>query len=401
MFEFVLIFKSIFYYSLCYLTAILILIQPYYLYIRNYRALLITSIISSIFQSFWLLYVFFPYGILGFISYITLYFFFTLGLIKLFVLVKNKIFSSIIYFIWLWLFHTFFLFIFPFPFAHVSAYLVDFSTFDKVLYLSNSTVFSVLLLFTIYILFHVRQKSIVIIILICFLSIKKEKQIVETDLNILISNTRFNRYQSNESFHYLLQRLENLDSIDLAIFPETILKKNLAEDFSNDSRIKRILRKLNNNQYVIFGARRDFSGYNNLLCILNSKGNLDTYEKRHYIPICEYDLYGVERVIKYYKSLWNMKSEPFEIKKQKFNVFLCFDACFPIWKKENVDFYIQITEELFFTNSYPQFLYEKQTMLRSIESQKPIIRCSNGGQGGLYFPNRTKNNLTTFKLLTY
>lgn len=185
----------------------------------------------------------------------------------------------------------------------------------------------------------------------------------------------------------MVEIVKHDDSTNLFIFPETVLKKNLAIDYVTDIRIQLLLKYLRPFQTVVFGAARDFERYENSICFLNTTG-LRRIEKKHYLLGSEFPIENLSSLIEYYKHLWNSKIELFKYNGIKIKPLICYDACFPFWNESKIDLYIQITEEQFFNKSYAQYLYHNQTIIRSIESQKPIIRCSNGGKAGVYFPNR-------------
>lgn len=178
---------------------------------------------------------------------------------------------------------------------------------------------------------------------------------------------------------------------DLVIWPES----SYPEVFKKESHIYQYLIEKSYYFPVLIGTMTEENKkiFNTALFLKN--GRINKYDKKHLVPFGEYVPGKNLRFIKeiYLKKFGSIpeitpgkKVAPFYLNSDKFCVLICFENIFPHiaqnYLKYSPDFFIVITNDSWYKNSFAPYQHFAHNIFRAIETGKYFVQVSTTGLTG-------------------
>lgn len=231
------------------------------------------------------------------------------------------------------------------------------------------------------------------------------KKIEKTDIKITVAQ---HNYPLNFKFRYeyfpkMIKKILTINEIlrnesDLVIWSESSYPDFFMESKENKEALLESVKK--NNMNVIIGfPYYDGSKYYNSSGFINNKGEIYIYKKIHLVPFGEFIPFS-----NYFKFLEKIApevgisqtkgilEEPFfiskidnngEIKSYKFYVTICFEGIYSYlfykMKKKGAQFFINITNDSYYLNTYQPRQHLYLQVFRAVEFNTQLFRSSSTG----------------------
>ncbi|MCM8785398.1 MAG: apolipoprotein N-acyltransferase [Candidatus Omnitrophica bacterium] len=238
---------------------------------------------------------------------------------------------------------------------------------------------------------------IIFFYLISEIPVKKEKK---GNLQICLIQPNFQTSESNENKEkilFFLYKYAKNKRCDIIIFPEGTYQSIFSENSELLNKLKDFSKK--NKIGILIGTFTEENGnlYNSSVFINNNK--LEIYKKIHLVPYGEFILGERFRFIKtifyriagYYPKLKPGNDyKTFEYKKIKFSTLICYENIFPEMSynflKNGTDFFIVITNDSWFGNSFGPYQHFYHNVFRAIETGRYFLQAGLTGITGIVNP---------------
>lgn len=199
-----------------------------------------------------------------------------------------------------------------------------------------------------------------------------------------------------------LSQVGTIDHPDMVIWPESSLGFYL----ENDGLRKRLGNTVHEGSYLVLGGTRRNKAHTkiwNSLFVLNHKGEtVVTYDKHHLVPFGEYVPF--KSWLEAFFPRVNIRKITFGLLDfskgegaktiafsyiPSFSPNICYEAIFPgqvIVPSENPRWILQITNDIWFGESFGPYQHFQIARMRAIEEGVPLVRVSNTGISGVIDP---------------
>ena len=218
--------------------------------------------------------------------------------------------------------------------------------------------------------------------------------------NILQNEKWLDEFRNNNFMkHYNLSKSDNIENVDLIIWPETALTFTSPEKISNRKEMQDILDNgallLSGMPRVIIDEDKNIDLYNSIVVFDKALDILDSYDKVHLVPFGEYlpfrnilDYLGFSKLV-FGEVDYSKGNGPKTIRLGKlpgFSPLICFEIIFPgkvIDPNDRPEWLISISNDAWFGNYAGPWQHFEMARIRSIEEGLPLVRVSNTGISGV------------------
>ena len=190
------------------------------------------------------------------------------------------------------------------------------------------------------------------------------------------------------SFPFIVEESISIDNVSLSTTRLIKLKTN------KNKYIDYTVSFLKENQYLITGGMRSDKNkklYNSMF-LIDRKGKIvDYYDKIHLVPFSEYLPFagllrglGIHDIAGLSASKEIDRDHALSHNDKSFYCMICFEGTFPLKLKSkqntrNLNALLNLSNDAWFDNSFGPEQHLRLVRARAIESNKPLLRSSNGG----------------------
>ena len=232
---------------------------------------------------------------------------------------------------------------------------------------------------------------------------------IEYKIRAIGSNISLDRFYRDINPNLVIEELikisnPNLEEKTIFIWPEGIIPIISQNELIEYKELFKD--KFNNNHLFVIGINsqstdNDSTNYFNTMSVYDNELNLlNSYEKMNLVPFGEFlpfenilSMIGLKTITNNYQSYTKGKlRNTIEIKKENFSIrilpLICYEIIYTgkIFKKEDFDFIINISEDGWFGKSIGPKQHFAHSIFRSIESGKYTVRSANNGISAIINP---------------